>query len=151
MSIFTDLDLRKTAMKWLVASLITLSVSAIGMVELFGERYVITGLFTMAQILFLGPTAVFAYRAVQETPQAKKWLGMLKALLIGLGVGLAMVALVWLAQNMDVRSVFINVSPKLINILTFSGSGSLTLLLALTGAGLAGGVLALVPASLRTA
>lgn len=151
MSLLTDLDLRKTAMKWLVASLITLSVSAIGMVELFGERFVITGLFTMAQILFLGPTAVFAYRAVQETPQAKQWLGMLKALLIGLGVGLAMVALVWLAQNMDVRSVFINVSPKLINILTFSGSGSLTLLLALTGAGLAGGALALMPANLRTA
>ncbi len=151
MSFLTDLDLRKTAMKWLVASLITLSVSAIGMVELFGERFVITGLFTMAQILFLGPTAAFAYRAVQETPQAKKWLGLLKALLIGLGVGLVMVALVWLAQNMDVRSVFINVSPKLINILTFSGSGSLTLLLALTGAGLAGGVLALVPTNVRTA
>ncbi|HRN50305.1 MAG TPA: hypothetical protein PLC52_04140 [Anaerolineales bacterium] len=151
MSFLTDLDLRKTAMKWLVASLITLSVSAIGMVELFGERFVITGLFTMAQILFLGPTAAFAYRAVQETPQAKRWLGLLKALLIGLGVGLVMVALVWLAQNMDVRSVFINVSPKLINILTFSGSGSLTLLLALTGAGLAGGALALVPTNVRTA
>lgn len=151
MSLVNNLDLRKTAMKWLVASLITLSVSAIGMVELFGERFVITGLFTMAQVLFLGPTAVFAYRAVQETPEAQKWLGLLKAALIGLGVGLVMLLLVWLAQNLDVRSVFINISPKLINILTFNGAGNLALLLGLVGAALAGGTLALVPTSVRTA
>jgi len=152
MSFFKDLDLRKLGMQLLVASIITLSVSAIGMVELFGGRFVITGLFTMAQILFLGPTAFFAYRAAQGAPAGKKWLGMLKALLLGVGVGIVMFTFVWLAQNFDVRSVFINISPRLINILTFEhAGGATTLFLALVGSALAGGALALVPDKLRKA
>lgn len=150
MNLLSALDPRKTFMKWLIASLVTVSVSAIGLVELFGGRYVIEGLFTMAQILFLGPTALFAYQAVQDTPSGKRWLGIIKALLIGIGVGLVMLGLVWLAQNMDVRSIFINVSPKLISVLTFENHPT-TLLLALIGASLAGALLALVPAKLRSA
>ncbi|UYN90309.1 MAG: hypothetical protein KIT08_03490 [Anaerolineales bacterium] len=152
MSFFKDLDLRKLGMQLLVTSIITLSVSAIGMVELFGGRYVITGLFTMAQILFLGPTAFFAYRAVRETPGSQKWLGLLKALLLGVSVGLVMFAFVWLAQNFNVRSIFINISPRLINILTFEhAGGGTTLLITLIGAALAGGALAMVPTKLRNA
>lgn len=152
MSFFKDLDLRKLPMQLLVASIITLSVSAIGMVELFGGRFVITGLFTMAQILFLGPTAFFAYRAAQEAPEGKKWQGMIKALLLGVGVGLVMVVFVWLAQNLDVRSIFINISPRLINILTFEhAGGATTLFIALVLSALAGGALALVPDKLRNA
>ncbi len=152
MSFFKNLDLRKLGMQLLVASIITLSVSAIGMVELFGGRFVITGLFTMAQILFLGPTAFFAYRAAQEAPAGKQWLGLLRALLLGVGVGLVMFIFVWLAQNLDVRSVFINVSPRLISILTFEhAGGATTLFLALVASALAGGALALVPDKLRKA
>src|SRR5690606_29476341 len=88
----------------------------------------------------------------QEAPEGKKWQGMIKALLLGVGVGLVMVVFVWLAQNLDVRSIFINISPRLINILTFEhAGGATTLFIALVLSALAGGALALVPDKLRNA
>ena len=61
----SQLDLRKTAKLGLIAGVVILSVSAIGMVETFDERDIITGVFTLGQLLLFGapliliPSSVF--------------------------------------------------------------------------------------------
>lgn len=131
MNSLKNFDLRDTINQGLIAGAIALSVSAIGMVDLFGQRYLITGLLTMGQVLVFLATATFAYLAVIKLDITDKAHGYIKALIISLVSALMMLALVWLASNFDVRSIFLNVSPALISVLTFDmgvGTGSLVLL-----------------------
>ncbi len=127
-----NLDWRRTLQQAAIAGFISLSVSAIGMVELFGERFLLAGLITMGQIAFLAAPVMFSYTSASSTLGKGRVLASLaKAAVIGVVSSLFLIFLIWAAQTFDVRSVLPNVSPKLISLLTFEGGpvqGSLTLL-----------------------
>jgi branched-chain amino acid transport system permease protein len=135
------IDLRDGFNQGLIAGVVAFSVSAIGMVELFGSRYLITGFLTMGQVLvFLAPAA-FAYLSATKLNDDEHLRGLVKALIISLVSGLILVAMIWLATNFNVRAMFLNISPSLIRLLTFGlgpGTGSLVLLGSYLLVGLAG-------------
>ena len=134
-----EFNLRQAISQGLVASVIALSVSAIGMVELFGERYLVSGLLTMGQLLiFLGPI-VFSYQMARKMERESLRDGLLTGLVIGLVNGVLLWIFIWLEGQFEVRQFFLNISPRLIELLTFEqarGTGSLLLVLfsALVGA-----------------
>ena len=59
-------DTRSTIRIGLIAGVIGLSVSAIGMVETFNERDIITGILTLGQLLLFSIPAVVGYLATRS-------------------------------------------------------------------------------------
>ena len=53
----------------LIAGVISLSISVIGMVALFAERDLIAGVLTLGQVFLFAPTAVLAYLAARKVPE----------------------------------------------------------------------------------
>lgn len=134
-----DLDLLDTVKSGLIAGFVSLSLSAIGMVQLFGERYLLSDVLTMAQVLIFAPAAAFTFLALRRSRGDQKWVSFLRAGIIGAINGLVLVGFVWAAQTFDLRDVLINVSPTLISLLTFDLDlviGSVTLVLSLLGVSL---------------
>lgn len=127
-------DWRQAAIQGLIAGFASVSASAIGMVELFGERYLLAGVVTMGQILMFAAPAVFAYNSVEKQASQRSAASVLRAAVIGAVSALTLIVLIWAAVSFDIRSVLINVSPTLIELLTFgmgAQMGSLVLFVAM--------------------
>ncbi len=120
-----NFNIREAIGRGIIASVIALSVSAIGMVELFGERFLLANTLTMGQLLVFLPAVAFSYMSARSMKRDQVASGLLTGLIIGLVNGLAMLALIWAEGQFDIRSFFVNVSPKLIELLTF-GLGRVT-------------------------
>ena len=129
-------------------------LSLVGMVASFNERYIITGVFTMGQLLLLTPLIVGGYSAlsrVQEKSVVKRLLGGAVAGVFG---GLILTALLLLGQQVDLRLMFPNASPELYNIISFGVEPPLAYLVPLIYGslfGLIGAGLALLPTRSRSA
>jgi branched-chain amino acid transport system permease protein len=128
----------------LLGGTIAVLLSLVGMVTAFNGRYIISGIFTMGQFLFLAPILFMAYatlRRVSTLPPSKLLqIGMLS----GLTSGAVISALVLLGNIINLRAMFINASPQLYNMLTFGqGTGFGTVILLAAGlflGGLAAGI-----------
>src|SRR3972149_425305 len=75
-----DDQLRKALRSGLIAGVITLSVSAIGLVRLFAERELVGGVVTMGQILIYAPTALLvsiSLRKMERNPRRVLLAGLL--------------------------------------------------------------------------
>jgi branched-chain amino acid transport system permease protein len=128
----------------LLGGTIAVLLSLVGMVTAFNGRYIISGIFTMGQFLFLAPILFMAYatlRRVSTLPPSKLLqIGMLS----GLTSGAVIAALVLLGNIINLRAMFINASPQLYNMLTFGqGTGLGTVILLAAGlflGGLAAGI-----------
>ena len=113
------LQLKTAIQQGLLAGLIVLSLSVIGLVPLFGERYLISGVFTLGQvILYLAPAAL-AYTLAAKASVDEKGKSVFFGLLIGIVTAFPLIILIILATNLDIRQFLSNVSPELISILTF--------------------------------
>lgn len=128
-------DKRKTTLRYAAnmgfySAIISLTVGVIGMVELFAKRDLIGNLFTMGQLLvFISPIA-FAYLVAKEIPLDQKGKAYGFGAIVGLLSAIPLVVLIWLDVAFDVREILINVSPALIEVLTFglgAAAGSLAL------------------------
>ena len=151
-----NVDWRHTLQQAGIAGFISLNLAAIGMVELFGERYLMAGLITMGQIAFLAAPTMFSYVAAKSPVGGKRSIGasFAKAAVIGLVSSLFLILLIWAGQTFDLRSVLLNVSPSLISLLTFGNGpvqGSLILLAVTIGASLIAAGLTFLPARLHKA
>jgi branched-chain amino acid transport system permease protein len=137
----------------LIAGIVAVSVSAIGMVRTFDGRDIITGLLTLGQLLLFSAPLIAGFYVMQYQ-QARGWItGLIASLFAGLLAAVPVIVLVLAAVSVDdIRSKLPNVSPQLIEILTF-GEGTTTGLLLLGGTmavlGLAGGLIQLLPARFR--
>jgi branched-chain amino acid transport system permease protein len=136
----------------LLAGVVALSLSMIGMVTLFAERDMIAGVLSLGQvILFLAPAAL-SYQAASKAPEGKNSIALLYGAITGFMAALPLIVLVYLGTVLDLRQYFPNVSPALMDILTFGqgpGLGSLILLLFSTLLGLVSAGMYLVPENYR--
>jgi branched-chain amino acid transport system permease protein len=150
---FSRFDWRAPLRYGLLAGVIALSLCAIGMVEAFNERELITGVLTLGQVLLYSAPALVGYLSARENSEAGKGALLVGGLIAGLLSALPLIGLVLLAGAVDLREVgLVNISPALINLLTF-GMGvfpGILVLAAATGVmGLAGAGVYILPGRAR--
>lgn len=113
----------------LVGSLIALHLTLVGMVEAFNKREIIRDVVTLGQLLLLSVgigTAAYALRRLppQERATGKGWAVSLGAVtLVAATLGLLAMSI----QPFNLRFMFQNASPALVEILTFGSPGAVGL------------------------
>ena len=113
------LNLRDLIKQGLLSGIIALSLSMIGMVELFNHRQLIYGILTLGQVfLFLAPV-VIAYVNTDGAAENGVKQGLLTGTIIGLFTAIPLVLLIVIASVVDLRQYLVNVSADLISMLTF--------------------------------
>lgn len=120
------LDVRKVIRAGLLAGLVMSFTSAIGMVEDFDRRMIIDGLFSLGFLALLWYVPIAGYKVGDEKvlegmeipPKSRKH--VLAGVLVGLIGGVVLLALILITNAMDLRDVFIRLSPNLVALLTFS-------------------------------
>jgi branched-chain amino acid transport system permease protein len=128
----TKNNIQETIKYGLLAGGISLSVSIIGMVELFSKRDLVAGMLSLGQVFLFAAPAAFGYLIAQKSPEGKRGTALFNGFLTGVFAAIPLIILTILASNLDLRQFLPNVSPALVEILTFGMStivGSLVLLL----------------------
>ncbi len=113
----------------LVAGLVSVLICLVGMMEAFGQRFVVSGIFTLGQLLAFAPVVLGGYMAAKYRVQAASlgtasearipWISVALSGAAGAAGGLVLVALVVVGTTVNLRSVFTNASPALFQLLTF--------------------------------
>ncbi len=150
----SQLDLRNAARMGLLAGVITLSVSAIGMVESFDQRDLITGVFTLGQLLLFSTPLIVGYLVARdEDGRVESGSAVLCGLVVGVLTAVPPIALILLTLVApNIRNSLVNVSPDLISILTLGQSqitGSLLLAVVMAVLGIVGALIHVIPVSIR--
>jgi branched-chain amino acid transport system permease protein len=141
------LHLQNAIQQGLLAGLLALSLSVIGLVPLFGERFLISGVFTLGQFFLYAAPAVLAYSLAGKVSTQERGKSLLFGLVIGFFSAIPLIILIIIATTFDLRQFLANVSPALIDQLTFNQSptvGSLLLVVVLGGIGVLAAILQLV-------
>lgn len=138
-----------------IAGIVILYISLVGMIVAFNERYIIAETITLGQMIFFLPPFILGYYGANRAMTSGTGLTLLFSLIIGLVAGVITAAFLVLGTQINVRSVFINASPDLFNILRLGresiGVSSLLLIASEGVLGLLGGALTLLPGWLRRA
>ncbi len=140
-------NIRESIRLGLIAGVITLSVSVVGMVELFSGRELVAGVVTMAQVLVYAPTFILATMAASRM-ERDTLRNLLASLITGLASALPLIVLIVFESLVDLRQYMPNVSPALVEVLDFGLGpifGSLTLLGVLGIVGVAAGAFHIIP------
>ncbi len=149
----SQLDLRKTMKLGLIAGVVVLSVSAIGMVETFDERDIITGVLTLGQLLLYLPPLIAGYMVWDRKEEVSAGIVPVRGAVVGFLSALPVIGLIFLTLMWpDIRESLVNVSPALIEILTFGQGpivGSLILLVVMTVLGVFGATFHLLPEKVK--
>jgi len=138
----------------LIGGAVAVLLALIGMVAAFSERYIVSGLFTMSQVLFLAPIIIFVYTGLRRVAPQTTIKNLLFGFLSGLSGSAVLAALVVIGNLINIRIMFVNASPELYQLLTFKQE-IITGLLILLGTGVIIGVITtgvfLLPKRLRSA
>ncbi len=109
----------KAVSSGLIAGSLCLMVMLVGLVEAFGDNYVISGLITLGNIILLIPVILLTYTTLNSSSnRARPTLAGI-CTVIGLVSGCVISALILLGTYTNLRSMFVNASPALFNILMF--------------------------------
>lgn len=138
----------------LVVGGVSLLLSLVGMVTAFEERYIITGLFTMGQLLLFAPLIAGGYSTITRVQEKSPVSGLLGGALSGVFGGLVLTLLLVVGSQVDLRLMFPNASPDLYSIISFGTPAPLGYIIPIVyGAifGLIGAGLALLPSRIRSA
>lgn len=135
-------NLRSLAQAGLLAGVVTTYVGAVGMIAVFSNRSVIAGVLTLGQVLIVAASIVAGYLvARRSSAQVSTVAQILRGLMVGLFSALPVLAVLGIVLSpMDVRAMFVNLSPAFVGLMTFgqettAGLLLLTGILALAGAG----------------
>jgi branched-chain amino acid transport system permease protein len=104
----------------LIAGAIAVLLSLVGMVASFSGRFIVSGVFTMGQVIFLAPILLMSYSMLRRTSPQPTQKVILSGLLTGLLGGVVLAALVLLGKSVNLQVMFVNSSEKLHRILTFN-------------------------------
>ena len=139
----------------LLGGIVALLVSLVGMVTTFGEKDVIGGLLSQGHTLLLLIWLGFGYFVTQRIDgpdnesAVRPQMAVAAAALVGLIIGAMLAVLALVAIPINLRSVLVEASPKLVDILLLGQSefvGCILLLVVGSVAGAIGGVFAYLPA-----
>jgi branched-chain amino acid transport system permease protein len=131
MSDTAHIDLRQPIRLGLLAGVVSLSLSMIGMVMLFAQRGLVADILSLGHLILFAAPVLMGYLAAKAAPVNRGWVGILYGLISGVLAALPTIVLIFLASTFNLRQFFFNVSPDLISFLTFGESvsvGSLLLL-----------------------
>jgi branched-chain amino acid transport system permease protein len=104
----------------LIAGIFAVAVSAIGMVEAFNGRDVIAKTLTFGQLLLFAASVGAGYLAARQSAETNPARQVLRGLVAGLVAGLPMALFIFLPIAWpSVRDSLVNVSPVLMEIITF--------------------------------
>lgn len=149
----SGIDWRRTIRIGLLLGVVVLVASVIGMVQKFNERSLIVGVLTLGQLLLYIPALFAGYQVGGKQDHAPWAPALISGLVAGLFTALPVIGLIFLASAWPgIRSYFPNISPALIEILTFGQgavAGSLMLAGVMAGLGLLGAALHLIPERVR--
>lgn len=129
-STIMQIDVRKALRVGAYGGLAAVFVSAIGMVERFQERTLVNPNLTLGYVLLLLIPLLIGYLVTKPAPPLEGMppppqpgpQNLVDGLITGLVIAASLVALMILAGLIDLREVFINVSPRLLDVLTFGQS-----------------------------
>ena len=144
---------RRVVQLGLIMGVVVLVASVIGMVQTFDERDMIENLLTLGQLLLFAPAFYAGFTAAGKSERRAPVPTLLAGALSGALAAVPAVLLVGLTTVWtNIRDYFVNVSPQLIEILTFGLEplpGSLLLLGVMAGMGLIGAAMHLIPLRIR--
>ncbi len=109
-----------------------LTISLIGMVQMFGKRFIVADFLPMGVAIALILTILTAYLAAKKTSIPEKSIQLANAVISGLMTAGVLSLLVIIGRSIKLRTVFVEASPQLYNILTagIQGAGGIIFLLA---------------------
>jgi branched-chain amino acid transport system permease protein len=127
----------------LVGGVAALQLSLVGIVTTFSSRYIVGDVLTLGQTMLAAVALIAGYVAARKEHSRSRQVVVAAGALAGLVVGAMLGALVILGSLVNLRSVFINASPELYNLITFglptyAGALARTVVSALLGAVAAG-------------
>mgnify|MGYP001108269189 CR=1 FL=1 len=144
----THLDWMAAVRLGLLGGVVALLVSLVGMVQTFGAKDVIGGVLSQGHTLLLLVGVGIGY-LVSRRLSGQRHEVILAATLAGFIAGVMLTILALVAVPINLRSVLVNASPKLVEILTFGRGqvvGSILWLVLSTFAGGLGGAYSYLPA-----
>jgi len=136
----------------LLAGVVIVYTAVIGMVEVFSERAIVSGVVTLDQVLIFTPALVVGFYVARRAAATSGLDRLGRGVVAGFCAALPPLALILSANLINVRAMFVNVSPAMLERLTLGqgmGLGSFYLLGALTVCGLIGALFALGPGWLQ--
>ncbi|GMQ93187.1 MAG: hypothetical protein BMS9Abin12_0664 [Acidimicrobiia bacterium] len=147
--------------KWGALGGLTMSfIAAIGMVTVLDRRIIVSPWLSLGFLALLWVPPVFGFFGATEDvpdgspPPVKGERDLISGLVTGLLSGLFFSFFIVIIDTFDLTDIFINLGPKLVELLTFGrglGAGSALWIIASGLLGLAGGALKLAPQELRNA
>ena len=110
-----------------------LVISLIGMVQSFGKRFIIADVLPMGVTIALIISILVAYIAAKKTPISEKSIQFANAVISGFVTSGCLAVFVIIGRSVNLRTVFVEASPMLYNILTggFEGLRGIFFLLAI--------------------
>jgi branched-chain amino acid transport system permease protein len=146
-----DVGLGQALRLGLLGGITTVFISAIGMIEAFAGRIIMQPFLTLSFTALLLIPLVFGYLAGKKPPEVEGLTrartgprNVLAGLLAGVLTGVLTGLFVLVANAIDLRDIFIAISPRLLNILTFDQSPSSALVLLVLVGGVLGALGSLV-------
>jgi branched-chain amino acid transport system permease protein len=147
-------DLGRAFTLGISGGLTLLLTALVGMVEQFSKRPILEALpgvdgpILLHEVMILGGLLVIGYLATRRSELAGPR-GLPAAALAGLIGGLVLALFIWLGESVNLQHVLINAKASLYAHLRFGQESPIILPISGVLAGLAGGLLALVPARIR--
>jgi len=139
-----------------IGGVVAIYIILVGMVVAFNERYIISETINLGQIALFLPAFLLAYSAANSARRIRSTgFAILASAMTGLVSGAFVAALLLLGANVNLRAVFLNVSPDMLAILHLgqeSMLGAIAMNLFISAlVGLLGGFFALTPHRLSNA
>ncbi|RJP54812.1 MAG: hypothetical protein C4557_02435 [Anaerolineaceae bacterium] len=139
----------------LVAGAIGIFLCLVGMVEIFSKRDVVKDVISLGMFLLLATSVLAGFIASRRTSDLlegnKAVSNLLAGTFAGLFTGIVLALFVLFSSQVNLRAVFLNVTPALLELLTFGQGtdGVWQILVFGTVAGLVGGAFLLLSPSIR--
>ena len=140
----------------LILGTVVLYTATIGMIVSFDGRQIIAEVLTLGQLLLFAPAIAAGYlvaRDIKKSEEATRSTVLTQSTLAGVMTAVPVSALVLLSSLIDLRPMFVNVSPTLIGIVTLQQDsllvGSLLLILLMALGAFAGAAVQYVPEKIR--